>query len=162
MILRDDRRRIAELCQNREASAGNLQLPLDRLEGIGHAADGDDVRLPLRRQKLLAKQLGGILLDDDLRLEVEASGEAEVFVGRPSEAVDAAVLTSAIRIDAVSEADVGAVVVGDDGSNRIAQIDRTRRLLVRRRVFVADVRQLLKPILRVPRSPSTLYKLSIR
>ena len=69
------------------------------------------MRLPLPRHQLLAQQLGRVFLHQDLRLEIESGGKAEVLVARAREAIDAAVLAAAIRIDARVEADVGAVVV---------------------------------------------------
>ena len=45
---------------------------------------------------------------------------------RPGIAIDTAVLTSAIRVDARLEADVGAVVLGDDGARPVGQVLRPR------------------------------------
>src|SRR5262249_14331424 len=60
--------------------------------------------------------------------EVEAGREAEVGVGRPREAVDAAVLAAAIRVDRAVEADIGRLVAGDDFAARVdADAGRKRR-----------------------------------
>ncbi len=141
LILRDQRHRIAELGQHREAAARDLQLPFHRLIWISDAADHDRLRLPRLLHQLLPQQLGRVLLHDDLRLEIEACGEAEVLVGGTGIAVDAAVLATAVRIETRIEADVGTVVVGDDRARRIAKIDRAprRRLLVDVGVVVDDV-----------------------
>ena len=119
--------RIAELGQHLQAAARDAEPALDRLVGIGHAAHHQHLRLPLLRVQLLAQQRRRVFLDQDLRLEVEPRGEAEVLVRGAREAVDAAVLAAAIRIDAGVEADVRTVVRGDDRPRRIAQVDRARR-----------------------------------
>src|SRR5207248_2242945 len=117
---------------------------------IGYAADRDRLRLPVRREELLAQQLRRILLHHDLRLEVETGREAEVLVRRTGKAVRASVLAAAIRVDAVLEADVGRVVARDDGPRRIAQVNRSRHALVALRLVIDDVGKLLEPVLRVP------------
>ena len=61
--------------------ARDPQPPLDRLVRIGHPADRHHLRLPARRAQRLLEQLGRVLLHEDVRLEVEPGGEAEVLVG---------------------------------------------------------------------------------
>ena len=114
MILGDDADGIAELRQDFQALAGDLQLTLDRLIAIGDAADGDRARLPLGRIELFAQQLRRIFLDEDFGFKIQAGGEAEVFMRRPRVAVDAPVLAAAIRVDRLVEMDVGRVVARDD------------------------------------------------
>src|SRR5438132_14203128 len=78
---------------------------------------------------------------------------------RAREAVDAAVLAATIGIDARLEADVGAVVVRDDGARRIAQEQRVRRRLLLR-LLVANVLDRLEPILRVPGGAAAVDRLA--
>src|SRR3989304_3328740 len=54
------------------------------------------------------------MLDEDFGLEVQAGAEAEGFVRGAGLAVDATVLATAVGIDTIAEADVGAVVFGED------------------------------------------------
>src|SRR5581483_1577078 len=89
-------------------------------------------------------------LHEDPRLEVETGRHSEILVRRAREAVDAAVLATAIGIDARFEADVRAVVVGDDRADRIAEIDRPRRAVVAFVILIADVFQRLELVLRIP------------
>ena len=64
------------------------------------------------------------MLDQHLRLEIDARVQPEIFVTRPGIAIAAAVSTAAIRIDAVAERDVGAIVLGDDRLRIVGQILR--------------------------------------
>jgi hypothetical protein len=66
------------------------------------------------------------VLDDDLGLEVEAAGVAEVLVVGPGEAVDAPVLAAAVGVDGPVEGDVaGRRDVVDDRAGVIGdQLDR--------------------------------------
>src|SRR5206468_1166279 len=98
--------------------------------------------------QLFTQQLRRVFFDQDLRLELQAGGEAQVFVGRAREAVDAAVLATAVGIDARVETDVGTVVVRDDAARRVAQEDRVRRRLLLGLV-VADVFDRLEAVLRI-------------
>src|SRR4051794_10024816 len=91
MVLGDDDDRIAELGEDAEAAARDLELPFDWLESVGHTADGDRLRRPLRRRKLFAQKLRRVFFDEDLRFEIEPGGEAEVLVCGTRETVDAAV-----------------------------------------------------------------------
>jgi hypothetical protein len=143
------------IIEHGEAAARDLHLSLDGLVRVGDTADRDRLRLPLRREQLLAQQLRRVLLHHDLGLEIEAGREAEVLVRRPREAVSAAVLAAAIRIDAVGEADVRRVIAGDDRTRRIAEVDGARNALVALRVVVDDVRQLLEAILGIPARTSS-------
>src|SRR4029077_13761349 len=63
-----------------------------------------------------AQQTGRLRLGEDLRLEVETGGHPEVRVGRPREAIDAAVLAPLVRIDRSVERDVRRVVPAQDGA----------------------------------------------
>ena len=133
--LGDDAHGIVELAQHTEDLAGDLQLALDRLVGIGVGAHGDHVGAVFRRGELRREQLGGVGLEQDLGLEIEAGREAEIGVGRPREAVDAAVLAAAIGIDRAVEADVGRGVARDDGARGVARQCRAQRrqfLIIRR------------------------------
>jgi hypothetical protein len=53
--------------------------------------------------QLRTQQRGRILLDQDLRLEVQPGGEAEVLVRRAGVAVRASVLAATVRVDAASK-----------------------------------------------------------
>jgi len=72
-------------------------------------------------RQLGAQQRWRVVLDEDLGLEVEAGREAERFVRRTRETIAAAVLASAIRVDAELEADVRTVVSRDDRPRVVAQ-----------------------------------------
>ena len=76
----------------------------------------------LRLGQEVAQQLGRAVLDEDFGLEVEPGREAQVLVRRPGVAVAAAVGAAAVGVDAVAEADVGAVVLGDDRLRLVGQI----------------------------------------
>src|SRR5262249_5994528 len=71
----------------------------------------DDVA---RRRELVAQQLDRVRLVEDLRLEVSPGRQVEVGVRWPRVAIDAAVLAAAVRIDRLTEADVGRLVARDD------------------------------------------------
>src|SRR5690606_21086327 len=69
--------------------------------------------------QLLAQQCRRVALDHDLGLEIEPGREAEISMGRPREAVDAAMLAATIGVDRAVEGDVGGVVPGDDAAGGI-------------------------------------------
>ena len=121
VVLGDDGHRVAEGRKHLQATAGKLQPALHRLIRVGHAAQGDDLRLPAGRCQLTAQQLRRPLLHQDPRFEIEAGGETQIFVSRARVAVDAAVLAPAVRIDAGIEAHVRAVVVRDDGPGGVLE-----------------------------------------
>ena len=130
-VLGDDADRLAALGRDFEAAARELELALGRLVAIGDAGEGDRLRPPARPGEPLAQQLRGAVLHQHLGLEIEAGAEAQVFVIRPGVAVAAAVGAAAVRIDAVAEADVRAVVLGDDrlrlvGADTRSAADRAR------------------------------------
>src|SRR5262249_55429498 len=50
----------------------------------------------------------------ELGFEVQAGRQSEIGVGRPGEAVDAAVLAATIRVDRAIEGNVGRIVARDD------------------------------------------------
>ena len=136
MVLGDDAHRIVEVAQHAQDLARDLELALDRLIGIGVGAHGHHVGPVLRRGELGHEQLGGVGLEQDLGLEVEAGRQAEIGVRRPREAVDAAVLAAAIGIDRAVERHVGRGVAREDGARGIARQRRAQRrqLVVFRRL----------------------------
>ena len=136
LALGDDAHRIVEVAQHPQDLAGDPELALDRLVGIGVGPHGDDVGAVFRRSEFGRQQLRGIGLEQDPGFEIEAGREAEIGVRRPREAVDAAVLTAAIGIDRPVEADIGRGVARDDGARGVARQRRAQRrqLVVLRRL----------------------------
>ena len=129
----DDADRMAGALQHFENAAHDLVLALDRLIGIGVGADRDHARLVVRRRQFLFQQRRRIRLGEQLRFEIQSRRQPEIGVGRPREAVDAAMLAAAIGIDRTVEADVGRVVAGD----HLARGVERDRGLERRQVFQA-------------------------
>jgi hypothetical protein len=54
----------------------------------------------------VAQQRWSIVLDEDLRFKIQASREAEILMGGTGITIDTAVLTSAIRVNAIRKPDV--------------------------------------------------------
>jgi hypothetical protein len=112
-IAQDERRlghdadRMAVTLEHLQDVPHHLMLPLDRLVGIGIGADGDGAGHVAGGRKLALEELRRVRLGKQLGFEVEAGREAEIGVGRPRKAVDAAVLAAAIGIDGAIEGDVG-------------------------------------------------------
>src|SRR5919112_699159 len=102
------------------------------------------------------QQLGGVLFNQDPALKIQPRREAEVFVVRAGEAVDAAMAASPVRVDARVEADVGAVVAGDDRTRGVTQVDRLRsRLYSIRPLGLRLDLDPLEAILGIVRRPAT-------
>jgi hypothetical protein len=57
----------------------------------------------------------------------KARRETEIFMGRPCVAVDAAVLTAAVGIDARVKPDIRTIVIGDDALGVVRKELRQRR-----------------------------------
>src|SRR5918998_3226130 len=123
MVLRHYDDRVSESREDFQAPARDPELPLHGLVGIGHPAHREHLRLPPRRGQLSAQELGRVLLDEHLALEIQPGREAEVLVRGTGVAVRAAMRASPVRVDAGVEADVGAVVGGDYGAGVVAQVD---------------------------------------
>ncbi len=117
--------------QHFENAAHDLPFALDRLIGIGVGADRDHARLVILRRQFLLQKLRRIGLGEQSGFEIEPRRQAEKGMGRPREAVDAAMLAAAVRVDRTIEADIGRIVAGDDLARGI---DRDRGL--ERRQFI--------------------------
>ena len=127
VVLGDDGDRVAELEEGLQAAARDPELALDRLVAVGVARQGHGLGLPGLAAELRGQQLGQVLLDQNLRLEVEAGGKPEVLVARPGVAVDAAVLAAAVGVDAEAEAEVGTVVGRKGGAAAVDEEPGARR-----------------------------------
>src|SRR5689334_14374834 len=79
--------------------------------------------------EFLAQQFDGVVLDQDFGLEIEPCIHAQRFVPRPSVAIRAAVLAAAVGIDAEAKADIGAVVLANEGGGVVRQERRFRLAL---------------------------------
>ena len=147
--LGDDADGMVGAVQNLQHRAGYSVLALDRLIGIGDGAQGDEFRHIARIAELPLQQLGGVDLGVKLGLEIEPGGVAKVAMRRPGKAVDAAVLAAAIGIDGLLEADVRAVVAGDDALGHLAiYVGLERRKL--RQAFPAVVEGLAQLAFEAP------------
>ena len=136
MVLGDDHDRVAVLGEHLQATAGEFQAPLDGLIAIGHAAQGHHARLPARVLQFTPQEFGRVFLDHDLGLEIRSGAVAQELVRGPRVAIDAAVLAAAVGVERGVEADVRAVVVGEDRLRRVGQ-----ELRQRPRQFPARFRQ---------------------
>ena len=121
-VLGDDGDRLVELGQDGQTASGQLQLPLEWLIRVGHSAQTQHPRLPLWRRQRLPQQIRRVLLHEDLRLEIQTGRVAQELVGRPRVAVNTAMFTSSIGIDAHLEPDIRAVVLGDDRARPVGQV----------------------------------------
>src|SRR5262249_38092853 len=79
----------------------------------------------------VAEQPCGVPLDENFRLEIEAGVEAQVLVRRASIAISTPVAASTVRVDAVAEGNVGAIVLGDEAPRVVGEVlsRRARQLL---------------------------------
>ncbi len=152
-VLGDHRHGIAQLSQDRQAGAGELERALDGLVAVGHPAGGDDPRPPGRLRQLGAQEPRRIGFDQDARLEVHSSRPAEEFVARSRIAIDAAVLAAAVGVEAGVEAEVGTVVVREDGARAVGEEarggpGRGRTVIIARavRIVVAGEPQRLEAV----------------
>src|SRR5208337_4013513 len=68
------------------------------------------------------------LLGEQLAFEVEPGRKPHVRVGRPCEAIEAAVLAAAIRVDRAVEGNVGRIVAGDDAPRLLPDDSCDQRL----------------------------------
>jgi hypothetical protein len=130
MVFGNDPDRVAEIRQHLKAPAREFQPLLYRLIGVCNPADCQDLRPPTGRGKLASKKLWGVFLYQDPGFEVEAGGEAEIFVGGTSVAVDAPMLASPVRIETGFESDVGTVVSADDSPGGILEQNRAGSVIV--------------------------------
>ena len=125
--LGDDADRVAGLGQDLEDRAGGAQAAFDRLVGVGVGTEGDGAGAVAGAGELGAEESGGVGLDEDLGLEVEAGREAPESVAGPGVAVDAAVLAAAIGVDRLGEGDVGRGVAGDQATGGVGDQLGARR-----------------------------------
>lgn len=125
-VFRDDEDRVAKFGADLEAAAGEAKVAFGGLVAVGRAAHGDGLGPPFFRGEFAAEEFGGAEFDEDFGFEIEAAAPAEVFVIRAGEAVGAAVFAAAVAIETVSEADVGAVVFGEEGFGSVVKELRSR------------------------------------
>jgi hypothetical protein len=103
----------------------------------------------------MAQELRGIVLDEDLGLKIQASGEAEIFMGGTGITIDTAVLTSAVRVNAIRKPDIWTRVGREDGARRVFEkLGRGGGILRVRPVRVTDVPERRKAIGGIARRPT--------
>jgi hypothetical protein len=103
----DHRHGVVEALQHLQHRAGQLQRALHRLIGIGVGAQRHRRRLVARLAQGGFQQLRHLRLEQQLGFEIQARGKAEIGVGRPREAINAAMLAAPVRVDGAVKADVG-------------------------------------------------------
>ncbi len=160
----DDADRMAGALENFEDAPHDLIAPLDRLIGIGIGADGNDFRHVVRRRQFAFEQFGRVGLHEQLGFEIEPRRQAEISVRRPREAIDAAVLAAAIRIDRAIEGNVGRIVAGDDlagGVDRHRGLKRRQLVQALPAVIESDAGQRLETPGRVRHGAAAAAALAI-
>ena len=138
--LGDDADRMAGRLQHLEDLAHDPVALLDRLVGIGIGADRHGLRLIAGLGELALEQLRRVRLGEQPRLEIDAGRQAHIGMGRPREAVGAAVLAAAIGVDRPVEGDVRRLVGGDDPAAACSSCTsvRKRRKVVGRAPAVVE------------------------
>ena len=118
-ILGYDHHRITKFQQRFQTAACQLEPFFYRLIAIGDPAHGQDSGPPFRTGQFLTQQFRRLFFHHDLSFKIQARRETQIFVGGARITVDTAMFAAAIGIDAGVEADIRAIVVGDDGFGRI-------------------------------------------
>ena len=120
-ILRHNRGRLPCLEHYFQHAARDPQSSLTRLVAIRDARHRNGLALPTGPVQLPPQQSSRIVLDENLRLEIQTGTHPQLLVSRTCVAVHATMLATAIWIDAVMKWNVGAVVTGNDGLRPIGQ-----------------------------------------
>lgn len=139
---RNNGKRVIDAVQHLDQATGNQPLPFNRLMGIGVGAKGNRRNLISGLALFFFEQRRRIGLGEQLGLEIEPRREAQICMGRPGEAVDAAMLTPPVGIDRPIERGIRQIVAGDQ---RATGVMANRRAHRPRRLKVAG------PIIPLPR-----------
>jgi hypothetical protein len=115
VVLGDNGDGVAELREDFEATAGDLEFSLDGLVGIGHPAADEGFGLPAGAIEFAGEEFGSVFFDHEAGFEIETGVEPEVFVVGTGVTVGATVFAASIGIEAGLHGDIGAGVGGDDG-----------------------------------------------
>jgi len=110
---------VAAFCQHLQRGAGQPPFLLHRLVRVGIAADVDRLHRVARLRQLRAQHFRQVGLGAQLRFEIQPRRQIQVAVRRTREAIDAAVLAAAVRIQRLLERDVGRVVVRDHAARTL-------------------------------------------
>lgn len=121
LALGDKGDRLATFDHDLEGAAGDLQGSLHRLVGIGDAGDHDGLGEPFGFCEFTAEELGGVVLGEDGGFEVEAAGEADVFMGGTCVAIDASMLAAAVGVDSPFEVEVGDIYWIDERARAVGE-----------------------------------------
>ncbi len=141
-----DQHGVAEALQHVERPPGDPQRALRGLPRVGVGPEHDRPRHVAGPRQLRLQPLRQVGFEQQPGLKIEAGREADIGVGGPGVAVDAAVLAAPVRVERAVEAQVWAFVEGE-----------------RRAAFLADQlrrgpRRLLAPIA-VQRAPAIVERL---
>ena len=134
-----------------------FQPTLDRLVAVRHAAQATACGSHFADMKCLRSNSGASSLTRIFVSKSSPAEKLEVLVGRPSIAINAAVLAAAVGVQVVSERDVRAVVLGEDRLTGVAKEQGSRarvfgRVVLRQR---HPPREWLEAVGRILRRPTT-------
>ena len=140
--LGDDGDGMAEVAQHFQNGARDAHLLFQRLIRISVGAHGNHLGDIARCAQLLGQQRRRIGLGEQAAFEIHPRRHAEIGVGGPGEAIDAAMLAAAIGIDGLVEGNVRRFVARDDGAGGVMHhfgAQRRGRLIVRPPAIVPAV-----------------------
>ena len=133
------------------------ETTLDRLVGIRDATHGQDLGVPARGGEGTAQQRRRIVLDEDLGLKIQASREAEIFMGGTGITIDTAVLTSSVRINTIGKPHVRTRIGRENRAGRVFEkLGGGGGILRVRPVRVADVPERCKAVGGIAHSPTAM------
>lgn len=125
--LRDRGKRLTMVMHHLDHLPRDQPFALDRLIRVRIHAERDRLGHVARLREFAREQLRGIHLRVDPALEIEPRRQPEIAVRRPREAVNAAVLAAAIRIQRYIERNVGRRIAREDRPGALLEHLRAQR-----------------------------------
>lgn len=112
-VLGDDGAGMVAFGEQFQRGPGQPPAFLDRLIGVGVAADVDRADHIARLGQLPAQDIGEVTFRPQFGFEIETRRQVEIAVRRSRKTIDTAVLATAVRVDRLSEMDIRRIVAAD-------------------------------------------------
>ncbi len=110
----DQAERVPAFAEHLQNLPGDAPFALDRLVGVGGGADHQGRTAIGGFAQCFPQHFGGVVLAEDLALEILPWGQVHIGMVGARETVDATMLTTPVRVQAGREMNIRTVVAGND------------------------------------------------